>query len=136
LYRNAFLHTVGVWRLGIYVAALASVGVIAVIEPGAGIPWLIALITFVVVVAVLVVRRGNIADEYMQAGSVWATGFGANELLVITPINTLIVDYAALAPPRATGLAVLIRVRHGSTLFLPRELVPPTALSLLQHSSR
>jgi hypothetical protein len=32
LYRNAFLHTFGVWRLGIYLAALASVSVIAVID--------------------------------------------------------------------------------------------------------
>jgi hypothetical protein len=136
LYRSAFLRTFGVRRLAIYVVALVTVGAIAVIEPGAGIPWLIALITFVVMVAVLVVRRGNMADKYMQAGAVWATGFGANELLVITPINTLIIDYAALSPPRAIGLAVLIRVRHGSTLFLPRELVPPAALSLLQQRCR
>ena len=62
-----------------------------------------------------------------------ATGFGANELLIVTPISTVVFDYAALRPPRVIGPAVLIQTRRlGGTTSLPRELFPPDALAFVQ----
>ncbi len=69
----------------------------------------------------------------MAPGSVWATGFGANELLIVTPISTLVIDYAALKPPQIAGSSVLIRTRYGaSASSLPLELFPSEALTFLQ----
>jgi hypothetical protein len=72
----------------------------------------------------------------MPSGSVWASGFGANELLLVTPISTLVIDYAALRPPRVIGSAVLIQTRRlASTTSLPPERFPPEALTFLhQHT--
>ena len=45
-------------------------------------------------------RRSTAQAAMMAPGSIWASGFGANELLLVTPISTLVIDYAALRPPR------------------------------------
>ena len=73
---------------------------------------------------------------FVALGSIWASGFGANELPPVTPISTSVIDYAALRPPRVSGSAVLIQTRRlARTTSLPPELFPPEAMTFLhQHT--
>jgi hypothetical protein len=124
-------------RLGIiWAICLAVLIFLVVTDPSHNITWLIIALFFPVVLVILLVRRSTAQAAMMAPGSVWASGFGANELLLVTPISTLVIDYAALRPPRVIGSAVLIQTRRlASTTSLPLELFPPEALTFLhQHT--
>jgi hypothetical protein len=134
LYRTALFRTAALWRLAILWAILvASVVVLVAVDPQHNITWLVVVLLFPVLFVVLLLRRGKPQEALMAPGSVWASGFGANELLIVTPISTLVIDYAALLPPRVAATTVLIRTRYGaSSTWLPLALFPPDALAFLQ----
>jgi hypothetical protein len=137
LYRSALFRTAALWRLGILWAILLALLIFLVVEdPSHNITWLVVALVFPVLFIFLLFRRGKAQETLMAPGSVWASGFGANELLIVTPVSTLVIDYAALIPPRVGGSTVLIRTRYGvSTSSLPLELFPPDALAFLQQRS-
>jgi Na+/proline symporter len=134
LYRTTLIRTSGLRRLGIlWALCLALLVLLAVLDPSHDITWLLVAILAPALLAILLWRRGKAQEAIMSPGSVWATGFGANELLIITPISTLVIDYAALKPPRIAGSSLLIPTRYGpSTTSLPLELFPPEAVTFLQ----
>ena len=134
LYRTTLLRTSGLRRLGIlWTLCLALLALTAVQDPSHNLTWVLVAILFPVLFAFLLWRRGKAQEAVMTPGSVWATGFGANELLIITPISTMVIDYAALKPPQVAGSSLLIRTRYGaSTTSLPLELFPPDAVAFLQ----
>jgi hypothetical protein len=111
---------------------LASV----VIDPAHNITWVIVGFLLPVFVFISLWRRSEALAAMVAPGSVWATGFGTNELLLVTPISTLVIDYKALRPPRVIGPAVLIQTRRlAGTTSLPLQLFPPDALTFLhQHT--
>jgi hypothetical protein len=134
LYRSTLFRTPGLLRLGILWAlcvALLTVGV--VLDPSHDVTALVIALFFPVVLILLLWRRSSAQAAMVAPGSVWASGFGANELLLVTPISTLVIDYAALRPPRVVGSAVLIQTRRlAGTTSLPLELFPPDALTFLR----
>jgi hypothetical protein len=134
LYRSALLRTAALWRLGILWAILVALLVFVVVEdPSHNITWLVVALVFPILFVFLLLRRGKPQEALMAPGSVWASGFGANELLIVTPVSTLVIEYAALVPPRVTTSTVLIRTRYGaSTTWLPLQLFPPDALAFLR----
>jgi hypothetical protein len=134
LYRTTLIRTSGLRRLAVlWAISLALLVVSAVLDPSHNVTWLLVAMLFPVLFGFLLWRRSKAQEAIMAPGSVWATGFGANELLIITPISTLVIDYAALKPPQIAGSSVLIRTRHGvSASSLPLELFPPDALTFLQ----
>jgi len=137
LYRTTLMQTGGLRRLGILWALCVALLVFAVIaDPSHNPTWLVVALVAPVVFVILLLRRTKAQEAIMAPRSVWATGFGANELLIVTPLSTLVIDYAALQPPRVIGSAVLIRTRYGaSASSLPLDLVPPEALTFLhQHT--
>ena len=137
LYRSTMFRAPGLLRLGIVWAIfLALLAFSAVADPSHDVTWLVVGLFFPVFLIILLFRRSRAQAALMTPGSVWATGFGANELLIVTPISTLAIDYAALRPPRVAGPAVLIQTRRlGSSSALPLELFPPDALAFLhQHT--
>jgi len=133
LYRSTLFRTPGLLRLGImWAISVALLSVSAVLDPSHNITWLVVALFFAVILMLLLWRRSAAQAAMVAPGSVWATGFGANELLLVTPISTLVIDYAALRPPRVVGSAVLIQTRRlASTTSLPLELFPPEALTFL-----
>jgi hypothetical protein len=133
LYRTTLIRTVGL-RLGIlWALCLILVLISVVLDPSHNLTWLVVTVLFLMLFVLLLWRRGKAQEAIMSPGSVWATGFGANELLIVTPISTLVIDYAALKPPRVAGSSVLIPTRYGAaTTSLPLELFPPEALTFLQ----
>ena len=133
LYRTTLIRTSGL-RLGIvWGLCLALLTISAVLDPSHNVTWLVVAILSMVLFVILLWRRGKSQEAIMSPGSVWATGFGANELLIVTPISTLVIDYAALKPPKVAGPSVLIPARYGvRTTSLPLELFPPEALTFLQ----
>jgi hypothetical protein len=133
LYRTTLMHTGGLRRLGIlWVLCVALLVFAAVADPSHNLTWLVVALLAPVVFVVLLLRRTKAQEAIMAPGSMWATGFGANELMIVTPISTLVIDYAALQPPRVIGSAVLIRTRYGaSASSLPLDLVPPEAIAFL-----
>jgi hypothetical protein len=137
LYRSTLFRTPGLVRLGIIWAICLALLIFSVVaDPSHNITWLIIALFFPVFLIILLVRRSRAQAAMMAPGSVWASGFGANELLLVTPISTLVIDYAALRAPRVIGSAVLIQTRRlASTTSLPLELFPPDALTFLrQHT--
>jgi hypothetical protein len=137
LYRSTLFHASGLLRLGIIWAICLALLIFSVVaDPTHDPTWLVIALFFPVLLIILLVRRSSAQAAMMAPGSVWATGFGANELLIVTPISTLVIDYAALRPPRVIGSAVLVQTRRlASTTSLPLELFPPEALTFLhQHT--
>ena len=134
LYRSTLIRTSGLRRLGIlWALCLVLLAVSAALDPAHNVTWLVIAILFPVLLAITLWRRSKAQEAIMAPGSVWATGFGANELLIVTPISTLVIDYAALRPPQIAGPSVLIRTRYGvSASSLPLELFPSEALTFLQ----
>jgi hypothetical protein len=134
LYRTTLLRTSGLRRLGfLWALCLALLAFAAVQDPSHSITWVLVAVLFPVLFALLLWRRGKAQEAVMTPGSVWATGFGANELLIVTPISTMVIDYSALKPPQVAGSSLLIRTRYGaSTTSLPLELFPPDAVAFLQ----
>jgi hypothetical protein len=134
LYRTTLIRTSGLRRLGVlWALCLALLVVSAVLDPSHNVTWVMVAALFPVLFGFLLWRRSKAQEAIMAPGSVWATGFGANELLIVTPISTLVIDYAALKPPQIAGSSVLIRTRYGmSTSSLPLELFPSEALTFLQ----
>jgi len=134
LYRGTVLHTPGLLRLGIiWAVCLALLIVSAVLDPAHNIVWVFVALLFPLFLMLSLWRRSMAQAAMMAPGSVWATGFGANELLIVTPISTVVFDYVALRPPRLIGPAVLIQTRRlAGTTSLPRELFPPDALAFVQ----
>jgi hypothetical protein len=117
----------------LWALCLALLVASAVLDPSHNVTWVMVAALFPVLFGFLLWRRSKAQEAIMAPGSVWATGFGANELLIVTPISTLVIDYAALKPPQITGSSVLIRTRYGvSTSSLPLELFPSEALTFLQ----
>lgn len=133
LYRTTLIRTSGLRRLGIlWAICLALVVTSVVLDPAHNLAWLILVVLFPALFAFLLWQRGKAQEAIMTPGSVWATGLGVNELLIVTPISTLVIDYAALKPVLVTGPTVLVRTRYGpSTTALPLELFPPEALAFL-----
>jgi hypothetical protein len=104
LYRSTLFRTPGLMRLGIiWAICLAVLIFLVVTDPSHNITWLIIALFFPVVLVILLVRRSTAQAAMMAPGSVWASGFGANELLLVTPISTLVIDYAALRPRASSG---------------------------------
>jgi hypothetical protein len=137
LYRSTLFHASGLLRLGIIWAICLALLIFSVVaDPIHDPTWLVIALFFPVLLIILLVRRSSAQAAMMAPGSVWATGFGANELLIVTPISTLVIDYAALRPPRVIGSAVFVQTRRlASTMSLPLELFPPEALTFLhQHT--
>jgi hypothetical protein len=137
LYRATVFRTPGLIRLAIlWTIALALLVVSVVFDPSHNITWVIVALIFPVFLFISLWRRSEAQAAMVAPGSVWASGFGTNELLLITPISTLVIDYAALRPPRVVGSAVLIQTRRlAGTTSLPLELFPPEALAFLhQHT--
>jgi hypothetical protein len=137
LYRTTVMQTAGLRRLAIlWALGLALLIYSAVADPAHNVSLVAVAVVVPVVFVILLWRRSKLQEAIMTPGSVWATGFGANELLIITPISTLVIDYAALQPPRVVGSTVLIRTRYAaSATSLPAALVPPEALAFLhQHT--
>jgi hypothetical protein len=133
-YRSAVAGSGGLRRFGIFWAiALACAVFTSVVHPATAIAWLGGAVFGGALFVLLLVSRIRLGDKAIPPGSVWASGFGANELLIITPTSTLVVDYAALLPPRVRGSVVLIRTREGAgSVPLSLELFPPAALTFLQ----
>jgi hypothetical protein len=137
LYRSTVFRTPGLIRLGIIWAICLALLILAVFaDPSHNVTWLVIALFFPVFLIILLLRRSMAQAAMMAPGSVWASGFGANELLLVTPISTLVIDYAALRAPRVIGSAVLIQTRRlASTTSLPLELFPPEAMTFLhQHT--
>ena len=137
LYRGTVFRTPGLLRLGIIWAVFLVLLMFSVVlDPSHNVTWLVIGLLFPVLFVFLLLRRTRTQEAMMAPGSVWATGFGANELLMVTPISTVVIDYAALRPPRVVGPAVLIQTKRlASSTSLPVELVPPDALAFLhQHT--
>ncbi|OBK41583.1 hypothetical protein A5658_17880 [Mycobacterium sp. 1245111.1] len=137
LYRGTMLHTPGLLRLGIiWAVCLTLLIVAAALDPSHNITWVFVALLFPLLLILSLWRRSMAQAAMMAPGSVWATGFGTNELLIVTPISTVVFDYAALRPPRVIGPAVLIQTRRlVGTTSLPRELFPPDALAFVhQHT--
>ncbi|BBX48017.1 hypothetical protein GCM10009641_09390 [Mycobacterium cookii] len=133
IFRTALMRSAGLARLGVlWVISMALLIISAQGNTDQIIAWLVVAVLLPVLFVILLLRRSKAQEAIMAPGSVWATGFGANELLIVTPISTLIVDYAALRPPQVVGPAVLLRTRYGaSPASLPLELFPPEALTFL-----
>ncbi len=141
LYRTTVIKTASMrWLAALWGLSLALLVYSVVLDPTHNATWLVVDIAFPVIFVLLLRQRSKAQEALMTPGSVWATGFGANELLIVTPASTLVIDYAALLPPHVAGLAVLIRTRYGvSATALPLQLFPPEALAFLtqrtaQHS--
>jgi hypothetical protein len=137
LYRGTMWRTPGLLRLGIIWSICLVLLIVAVaLDPTHNVTWLVIGLLFPVLFVFLLLRRSKTQEAMMAPGSVWATGFGANELLIVTPISTVVIDYAALRPPRVVGPAVLIQTKRlASSTSLPHELIPPDALAFLhQHT--
>jgi hypothetical protein len=134
LYRGTLLHTPGLLRLGIiWAVCLAMLIVLAVLDPSHNIVWVVVALVFPMLFMLALWRRSMAQAATMAPGSVWATGFGPNELMIVTPLSTVVFDYAALRPPRVIGPAVLIQTRRlAGTTSLPLELFPPGALAFVQ----
>jgi hypothetical protein len=134
LYRGTVWRTPGLLRLGIiWAVCLALLIAAVVLDPTHNVTWLVIGLLLPVLFIFLLMRRTKTQEAMMAPGSVWATGFGANELLIVTPISTVVIDYAALRPPRVVGPAVLIQTKRlSSSTSLPLELVPPEAQTFLQ----
>jgi hypothetical protein len=134
LYRSTVARTPALQLLGIVWAVCLALLVVGVAtDPAQNITWLVVAVIFPTVFISLLIRRGKAQEALMAPGFVWASGFGANELLIVTPVSTLLVDYAALVPPRIVGPAVLIRTRYATTATsLPLQLFPPEALAFLR----
>lgn len=133
LYRTTVIRTTSMrWLAALWVLSLALLVYSVVIDPTHNVTWLVVAIVFPVVFALLLRQRSKTQEALMTPGSVWATGFGANELLIVTPASTLVLDYAALLPPHIAGSSVLIRTRYGvGATALPLQLFPPEALAFL-----
>jgi Na+/proline symporter len=133
LYRSTLFRTPGLIRLGIIWAICLALLIFSVVaDPTHNITWLVIALSFPVVLIILLWRRSTAQAAMMAPGSVWASGFGTHELLLVTPISTLVIDYAALRPPHVIGPAVLIQTRRlASTTSLPLELFPPEAIAFL-----
>jgi hypothetical protein len=133
LYRSTLFRTPGLVRLGIIWAICLALLIFAVVaDPTHNVTWLVIALFFPVFLVILLLRRSMAQAAMMPPGSVWASGFGTHELLLVTPISTLVIDYAALRPPRVIGSAVLIQTRRlASTTSLPLELFPPEAIAFL-----
>ena len=133
VFRATLLRTGGLARLGVLWAI--SIGLLIISAHGNTdqiIAWLIVGLLVPAFFVILLLRRSKAQEAIMAPGSVWASGFGADELLIVTPISTLVVDYVALRPPRVVGPAVLLRTRYGaSPALMPVELFPPEALTFL-----
>ncbi len=137
LYRSTVFHTPGLRRLGIvWAVCLTLLIASAVLDPSHNVVWVVVALLFPVFLMLSLWRRSMAQAAMMTPGSVWATGIGANELLIVTPVSTVVLDYAALRPPRVIGSAVLIQTKRlGGTTSLPLELFPPDALAFLhQHT--
>lgn len=133
LYRTTVIQTSGMRRLAVlWALCLALVVVSVVLDPAHNVTWLAVAALFPALFVFLLWQRSKAQEAIMAPGSVWASGFGANELLIVTPISTLVIDYAALKPPQVTGPSILIRTKYGpSTTALPLELFPPEAVAFL-----
>jgi hypothetical protein len=139
-YRRTLFRTPGLMRLGIIWAICLALLIFAVVaDPSHNITWitwLVIALFFPVFLIIVLLRRSMAQAAMMAPGSVWASGFGANELLLVTPVSTLVIDYAALRPPRVIGSAVLIQTRRlASTTSLPLELFPPEAITFLHQQT-
>jgi hypothetical protein len=137
IYRTTLFRTPGLMRFGIMWAICLALLIFSVVaDPSHNITLLVIAVFFPIMLMLLLWRRSAAQAALMAPGSVWATGFGANELLLVTPISTLVIDYAALRPPRVIGSAVLIQTRHlGSSTSLPLQLFPPEALTFLHQQT-
>jgi len=134
LYRSTLFRSPGLLRLGIiWAVCLALLSVSAVLDPSHNLVWLFVALLFPALLMLSLWRRSMAQAATMAPGSVWATGFGPNELMIVTPLSTVVFDYAALRPPRVIGPAVLIQTRRlAGTTSLPVELFPPDAVAFVQ----
>ena len=61
---------------------------------------------------------------FVALGTIWASGFGANELPPVTPISASVIDYVALRAPRVSRSAVLMQTRRGEKHVASRRSFP------------
>ncbi|CAM3824463.1 hypothetical protein TSST111916_08805 [Tsukamurella strandjordii] len=99
----------------------------------------VAVLAVVLVIVYLyyLARYRRSTTALAAPGAVWASGFGSDGFILVTPIHTEIVDYAAIGKVRKVASVVVCRYKAGLLYdILPNALVPDHELEILRAAAK